>query len=207
MALRAMAAVAATVAMAARVSSGADAHESRTVADGRYEMVVGFLDEPAFAGEPNGLSLRVSAYGAATPAAGADAGTGPSPVEGLDETLTAEVLFGDQAMELVLEASWGDPGHYEAIFFPMEPGDYTFRITGEIEGGSIDESFASSPNGFSPVQDPAPLRFPRDAGEATATAGFLAGGDSAGLAGPLLAGAVVGAAGVGLARRRTLVRV
>ena len=35
----------------------ASAHEHRDV--GNYTLVVGFLDEPAIANEPNGLSLRV----------------------------------------------------------------------------------------------------------------------------------------------------
>ncbi len=184
----------------------AEAHESRTVADGNYELVVGFLDEPAFAGEKNGLSLRVSAYGAtATPEAGEDgaaAAAGPAPVEGLEETLTAQVVYGDQTMDLALDAAYGDPGHYEAIFFPMEPGDYTFRIAGEIEGEALDESFTSSPNGFSPVQDPAPLRFPRADDAATATAGFMTGG-AAGLPGLVLAAAGIAAAGLWRFDRRS----
>lgn len=190
--------------------SAAEAHESRTVGDGRYELVVGFLDEPAFAGEKNGLSLSVSAYGsAATPKPGGGEPVGVVPVEGLEETLDAEVRFGDQAMDLMLDATWGDPGHYEAVFFPMEPGDYTFRVSGKVEGEEIDESFTSSPTGFSPVQDPGPLRFPRD-GDATAMVGFMASSDvtqGPGLV-PAMVGVGIGIGGVGLQRigRRSMLR-
>ncbi len=177
----------------------ADAHEVREV-DG-YEMVVGFLDEPAFAGDKNGLDLRVTelAAAAATPAAGADADeeeTG-APVEGLDETLEAEVIFGDQTMALPLDAAYNDPGAYESFFFPTTPGDYTFRIYGTIDGTEVDESFTSSPEGFGAVQDPAPLQFPKEAQAATErTAGLMAGG---GAIGSLATGLGAAGAAAGLA--------
>ena len=193
--------------LAACLPMAAEAHESRTVADGRYELVVGFLDEPAFAGEKNGLSLRVAAYGAAaTPEADDEDASSPVPVKGLEETLAAQVMYGGQTMDLMLDASWGDAGHYEAIFFPMEPGDYTFRVAGEIEGNTIAEAFTSSPTGFSPVQDPAPLRFPNDGG--AATAGFMAGGGLGNVAAGILAfvGAGVAATGLRPLKRRIAVR-
>ncbi len=34
------------------------AHEHREVADGQYELTVGFLNEPAFVNQQNGLDLR-----------------------------------------------------------------------------------------------------------------------------------------------------
>ncbi len=131
----------------------ADAHEARTVDS--YEFVVGFLDEPAFAGEKNGLDLRVSAVGEASPEAGEDAAV---PVEGLEETLQAEVIFADQSMPLEISAAWNSPGAYESVFFPMEPGDYTFRIFGTIDGTEIDESFTSSPEGFGAISSTGVLR-------------------------------------------------
>ena len=176
----------------------ADAHEARSV--GSYEFVVGFLDEPAFAGEKNGLDLRVSAVGEASPEAGEEAAV---PVEGLEETLQAEVIFADQSMPLEISAAWNSPGKYQSVFFPMEPGDYTFRIFGTIEGTEIDESFTSSPEGFHAVQDPEPLRFPAAASASVevATAGFLAGAGVSGI-GAAVSGLVAGAAGVAALGRR-----
>ena len=84
-----------------------------------------------------------------------------APVDGLEETLKAEVIFGDQTMELPLNARFGTPGAYESVFFPMKPGDYTFRIYGTLGDTDIDESFTSSPEGFGAVEDPAPLQFPK----------------------------------------------
>ncbi len=134
-----------------------EAHETRTIADGRYQIVVGFMNEPVFAGDKSGLEFWVSEVSTATPAGGESEGT---PVEGLEETLQAEVIFGDQTMDLPLEATWDEPGGYGSVFFPMEPGDYTFRIFGTVGDAEIDESFTSGPETFSMVADPAPLQFP-----------------------------------------------
>ncbi len=130
----------------------ADAHEQRDVAD-QYSFVVGFLAEPAFAGEQNGLDLRISTL---DPTGGVNS----EPVEGAEETLSAEVNYGDQSMPLELDTVYNEPGSYRAIFFPTAPGDYSFHITGTIGDTPIDETFTSADGEFSAVQDPAPLQFP-----------------------------------------------
>ena len=149
-------------ACAAALPLAVGAHEEREIGDGRFNVVVGFIDEPAFVGEKNGLYLRVTwsaAAGAETPAAGGEEeGT---PVEGLAGTLEAEVIFGEQTMELELTPAFGEPGVYQSVFFPTEPGDYAFRVFGEIEGNQIDESFTSSPEGFDSVQEIEPFQFPK----------------------------------------------
>jgi hypothetical protein len=139
--------------------AGVEAHESRAIADGTYNIVVGFMNEPVFAGDKSGLEFWVTEVSGATPAPDEE-GEGV-PVEGLEETLQAEVIFGDQTMELPLTAMWDQPGGYYSVLFPTELGDYTFRIYGEINGTEIDESFTSGPETFGPLEDPEPLRFPR----------------------------------------------
>lgn len=141
--------VAAVVVFLTALVGPTSAHEHREVADGQYELTVGFLDEPAFVNMKNGLSLRVVTV------------EGEEPVEGLTDTLTAEVIYGDQSMELELEPVFNDPGHYRAIFFPTAPGAYTFHITGEIEGNEIDEEFTGGPETFSEVEPIEPLQFPK----------------------------------------------
>lgn len=138
------------------------AHEHRDVADGQYELTVGFLEEPAYVGLKNGLSLAVEEKtAAATPAADGEQPEG-EPVEGLSDALTAEVIYGDQSMELELEPVFGDPGSYQAIFFPTATGDYSFRISGEIDGEAIDETFTSGPETFAEVEPIEPLMFPKE---------------------------------------------
>src|SRR5687767_456505 len=48
-----------------------EAHETRTIADGQYQIVVGFMNEPVFAGDKSGLEFWVTEVAAATPAAAA----------------------------------------------------------------------------------------------------------------------------------------
>ncbi len=157
--IKLLASLAALTLLAGLIPTLTAAHEHREVADGRYELTVGFLTEPAYVTQQNGLSLRVLQVSDATPAA-ADAHAG-TPVEGLADTLTAEVSYGDQSMELELEPVFNDPGHYQAIFFPTAPGAYSFHISGEIEGTPIDETFEPGPETFDEVQPIEPLQFPK----------------------------------------------
>ena len=174
----------------------ASAHEHRNVANNKYVMIVGFLDEPAFAGLKNGLDLRVQT---APPSANQ---TG-QPVTGLDKTLKAEAIFGDQKLALTLTPRFQVPGAYDGVFFPMKPGDYTFHITGTIDGSPVDETFTSSPNTFSSVEDPTPLELPKE--KSSSVGGMVLGtidfgGGTGGIAGGLAV--LAGVAGLWSLRRR-----
>ena len=135
--------------LATTLVSVGSAHEHREVADGQFELTVGFLNEPAYQNQQNGLDLRVMTI------------DGEEPVEGLVDTLEAEVIYGDESMTLELEPVFNQPGHYRAIFCPTAIGAYTFHITGEIDGNEIDEEFTSGPETFSEVEPIEPLQFPK----------------------------------------------
>ncbi len=126
------------------------AHEHREIGD--YVFVVGFLNEPAFQGEQNGISVTITRK---------DTG---EPVAGLAETLKAEVIMGAEQREMTLHQAWGDTwgeqGHYTAPFYPTAAGDYTFRFFGEIEGARVDDTFKSGPGRFNGVQAPSSVQFP-----------------------------------------------
>jgi hypothetical protein len=136
----------------------ASAHEHRTVGD--YTFVVGFLNEPAVQGELNAVSVRVTqpAPADATPAPG-ETEVADTPVKDLE--LTVEVILGDQKVSMPMEAKWGDPGHYVAYLIPTEPGDYSFHITGDINGQAVDETFTAGPETFSSVTPRSDLEFPK----------------------------------------------
>ena len=170
------------------------AHESREVGD--YTFTVGFLEEPVYSGQKSGLDLRVA--------------RGEEPIEGLEETLQAEVIFDGQSRDLEISPVFGQPGAYRSVFFPTAAGPYTFHVYGEVEAQAVDESFTSGPDTFSEVQDVTggqfPVQFPStgdiardaEAGASAATTSTIAlvlGG----------AGLIVGlvALGLTLARRRT----
>ncbi|MDP9368531.1 MAG: hypothetical protein M3Q03_09700 [Chloroflexota bacterium] len=124
------------------------AHELRDVANGTYALEVGFLNEPAYLGQQNGLFLAANRYG-----------SGGGPVEGLAASLQAEVSKDGKTMPLALVPQ-PTPGTYQALFFPTAVGDYTFRIFGQIDGQAIDESFISSPTTFTPVEPISAVQFP-----------------------------------------------
>ena len=168
------------------------AHESRDVGDNT--IVVGFANEPVYTGQKSGLEFLVT--------------RAEEPIEGLEETLQATVTFGDESRDLEISPRFGEPGWYESVFFPTAAGQYTFQITGEIEGEPFDETFTSGPDTFSDVQDVTggqfPVQFPptgdvvRDAeagagAATTATIALVLGGAG------LVAGLV--ALGLSLARR------
>lgn len=170
------------------------AHEERVVGD--YTFTVGMLDEPVYTGQKSGLDLRVA--------------RGDQPVEGLEASITAEVIFGDEAARpLEISPVFGEPGAYQSVFLPTAAGPYSFHLTGEIEGTSIDETFTAGPDTFGEVQEVAggqfPVQFPStgdvvrnaEAGANAATTATIA--LVVGAAG-LLAGLV--ALGLGVARRR-----
>ncbi|MHB1132828.1 MAG: hypothetical protein ACYC4L_10620 [Chloroflexota bacterium] len=118
---------------------------------GKYELTVGFLDEPAYAGQLNGAQIKVTVPGEQH-----------RPVAGLESTLKAEVIVGGNAasMPLALKAMYGQPGTYVGYFVPTREGSYTFRFFGTIEGQAIDEHFESGPGRFNDVETLAPLQFP-----------------------------------------------
>jgi hypothetical protein len=136
--------------LALATTAPALAHEGRTVGD--YALVVGFADEPVFAGTKNGVDLAV-----------AEVGSGDPVVKGVD--LEVEVQFGSESTTFPIEpefvvGSFGEPGTYGAAFFPTRPGQYTFRFTGTIGNQEIDETFTSGPDTFSHVADPKEVSFP-----------------------------------------------
>jgi hypothetical protein len=137
------------------------AHERRAV--GNYEFVVGWLNEPALAYEPNGLDLRVTSFPNGVPEEESEeAEAQGQPVVGLEETLQAEIIAGGGAAtrELPLEPAFGEEGAYESVLIPTVPGDYTFHIFGDLEGQQIDEQFSSGPETFSSIEDVNELQFP-----------------------------------------------
>jgi hypothetical protein len=128
-------------------TSTASAHERRTVA-GKYVFVVGFLNEPPLVEEPNGIDLRVT-----------NAQTN-EPVEGLEKTLKAEIIVGDQKKTVDLRARFGQKGAYTADIIPTKAGTWVFRFFGTVEGTPVDERFESGPGRFNDVQPKSDLQFP-----------------------------------------------
>jgi hypothetical protein len=133
------------------LAAPASAHEEKTV--GKYHFVVGFGDEPAYAGEKNSVQLIL-------------AGAGDKPVTDLGNTLKVEVTTGGaEPLQLTMEpffevGEFGTPGDYRAFFIPTTPGTYSFHFTGAIKGQQVDQTFKSGPQSFSDIEDPAQVQYP-----------------------------------------------
>lgn len=138
------------------------AHESRQV--GEYDLVVGWINEPAYEGMRNGVDFRVSR--ASETDHGDDHGHDgdESAVEGLDETVQVEITHEPSGTARVfdLRALWGSPGNYTADVLPTAPGGYEFRFFGTIEGMELDETFVSASlgGGFNDVVSSMDIQFP-----------------------------------------------
>lgn len=127
------------------MAGSALSHERRTV--GTVQMVVGWLNEPAYAGFLNAVQLRVSD----------EAG----PITDVGEGMKVEVSFGDQKVgPLALRAAFGSPGEYRSAMVPSRPGTYTFRFVGTVRDQQIDQSFTSSEKTFDSPKETADIEFP-----------------------------------------------
>jgi uncharacterized protein YdbL (DUF1318 family) len=139
---------------AALATAAAPALAHETASAGALALEVGWGTEPAYVGQLNTIQLIV------THAADGD------PIDDPGARLTAKVTYGDQEQEFALthtydaEAGTGTPGEYAALVIPTAPGDYTFRVTGKVEGVKIDLEVTSSPKTFSPVEDASAVQFP-----------------------------------------------
>jgi hypothetical protein len=220
-ALMALAVVAAVPALfIAMTVAPASAHVLKTV--GPYHLLIGFGNEPTYAGEQNSVFLLLT-----------DAKTGAPVVdEGLGDTLKVTVGFGTATKLLPLVSSFdpdsgqGTKGVYNAYFIPTVPGDYSFHFSGTIHTTKVNITVKSSPTTFDSAHDPATIQFPQrapsnlqlaqrlDAQAARQAAAIHAADAKASSASVALwvgiAGLVVGAAGLGVGgvalargRRRT----
>lgn len=122
------------------------AHEHRHVGD--YELIVGWLDEPAYVNQPNSVSFGVM-----------NTKTN-QPVEGLEQSVKVELSYGGQTQTLDLRPRFGEPGSYVADVMPTQTGDYVMTFTGTIEAIQLNERFDSADGEFSSVESLERIAFP-----------------------------------------------
>jgi hypothetical protein len=116
---------------------------------GDHEVVVGWSNEPAYAGFGNEVQVIVS--------------HGAEPVE--DAELEAVVAYGDPNSQtttdpIPLEPAFDNPGEYLGYIIPTRPGTYSFLVTGTVEGDRFDETFTSGPDTFGDIENPTAVEFP-----------------------------------------------
>ncbi|MBM4437117.1 MAG: hypothetical protein FJ029_07770 [Actinobacteria bacterium] len=146
--------------LAVALASPVLAHEHRVVAG--MTFVVGFRVEPAYEGELNGATVRVTRPApAASTVPGAAAAPAAQPVEGLEKTLKVEITFVPTGVKTNydLRTVFRDPGLYVADFIPTAPGTYRFRFFGSVNSVPVDETFISGDD-FDDVMPVRELQFP-----------------------------------------------
>jgi hypothetical protein len=127
------------------------AHERRSIANGKYDVTVGWDSEPSYVGIKNGASIRI-AQGGSNPAV---------PVEGADKTLKVQIRQGATTKEFPLRAVFGQPGYYVADIVPTRDGDYQWTFVGSINGDQINERFDTADGKFDKVNPATALQFPQ----------------------------------------------
>ena len=122
------------------------AHERRTIGD--YELVVGWVGEPAYVDEPNQVDFRVTKTQT------------NEPVEGLERTVKVDISYGGQTKTSELRPRFGQRGAYVADIMPTRTGDYIFHFTGDINGMPLDARFDSADGKFSKIEPKTEIAFP-----------------------------------------------
>ena len=134
------------------------AHERRTVANAKYDVVVGWDVEPAYVNMKNGASIRIMQAGTTT------------PVTGADKSLKLAIRQGASTKEFPLRAVFGQDGYYVADIIPTRVGDYQWIFTGAINGDAVNETFDTADGKFNAVTASTALQFPIQLPEATQAA-------------------------------------
>jgi hypothetical protein len=143
--LRAVLIGGATGALVLAVAAPAAAHQE--VQFQGYALEVGFINEPVYVGDKSGLEFSVT--------------KDDNPVEGLEKTLKAQVIYQGQSRDLSIEPESSDSDNfYRAYFIPTAAGPYTFHISGTIESTAFDQSFTSGADTFDEVKEARSGEFP-----------------------------------------------
>ena len=126
------------------------AHERRTVASGKYDVVIGWDTEPAYANQRNAAGIRIS-----------KAGTSPAEaVTGAEKTLKVQIRQGAQTRTFDLRTVFGQPGYYVADILPTRAGDYVWTFVGSIGTDQVNETFDSADGKFDSVSAATDVEFP-----------------------------------------------
>lgn len=138
-----------TLVVAGSAASAVGAQDAASVVRrvGPYEVTAAYRSSPPLVEVDNALVLAVR-----------DVRTGEL-VTGLERSLRVEASVAPprasaRRVFVTFRPAKDRPGVYEAVFLPPSVGDYAFRLTGEIAGVPVDETFRSGPGGL-PEAEPA----------------------------------------------------
>ena len=145
--------VAGALALSLLVAPAALAHTPQHVGD--FQVLIGWLNEPALVGQPNAVQLTIS-----------DHDDKPVTDLGADDLTVVVSTAGQDSPALPVtpafdaEEGFGTPGEYHADLIPTAPGDYSFHVTGQIHATAVDLTVMSGPETFEPIEGTSDLEFP-----------------------------------------------
>ena len=131
------------------------AHERRTIAGGKYDVLVGWDVEPAFQGQKNAASIRISQAGS----------NPPVPITGAEKTLSVQIRQGADTRLFPLRSVWGQQGYYVADIVPTRAGDFQWTFVGTVNGDAVNDMFDTADAKFNKVEPITGPQFPVVVGE------------------------------------------
>jgi hypothetical protein len=133
-------------------SASAHEHRTITIANQQVEFEVGWVIEPPYVDEVNGIDFHATIVSSG------------APVYGLDQALMVEVSTGDQRVTLSLAPVVTDTGQffggYTVNIIPTVEGAYSFRFFGNVNSTAVNESFQCGPTTFQCVGAQSDIQFP-----------------------------------------------
>lgn len=153
---------------------------TRTVGD-RFEITVQYMHEPAILGDTNGVRLQITENG--------------EPVSNAQESLSVQVEFMEAVRMLNMFEDPSQAGVYTGVFIPMQDGEYSFNVSGQLDGVEINETYTVA-DGLVSVTPRTDYEFPNTAH----------GWGIENLAAPIAATALIGAAVLAVSKRSHLMQ-
>jgi hypothetical protein len=135
------------------LAPGASAHTHIEVGD--YHVSIGWVNEPTFVGQPNGVEFSIEDHDE-QPVTDLPAGA----VRVVVSTAGGETAPLPLEPGFSVEGGFGTLGQYEAELMPTTPGEYTFHFTGTIHDEPVDVTVTSGEDTFSPVRSSTDIEFP-----------------------------------------------
>jgi hypothetical protein len=137
------------------IQNTAFAHQRQlfTIGDKDYLLVVGSIGEPLYVDQKSGVAM--SAYWPDPSDPVNSQANGTKPIEGLESMLKVDVSAGDKNKTLNFEPAFGEPGSYEAPFYPTVKTTYNYTVFGNINGTNFKATWTCNPAGGegTPISD------------------------------------------------------